>query len=277
MVSQKKIDEFEIFLNNLEINFDVIGLTETHLNSVSERYTSIKDYKSFFNSRRKRSWGGVALLLQPHLTCKHRPDLDVFLEGVLESLFVEITDKGKNVIIGVVYRPPNSDTTVFCSKINEILSKIKNEKLHLMGDFNLDLLKSEQHQPTADFLNDLSGKGLQPLISLPTRITSVTSTIIDNIFTNDFYRPISSGLLLTPISDHFPVFTLLGKTGFSTDKRPRYILRRNMGIRNKEKFRSWVEHGVRPLQLAQHQQLRMPLVSEMNFGMPTIDFSPKRK
>ena len=111
-----------------------------------------------------------------------------------------------------------------------------------MGDFNLDLLKSQQHQPTADFLSELNSKGLHPLISLPTRITSITSTLIDNIFTNDFYRPISSGMIITPISDHLPVFSLLGKTGLSSDGRPRYILRRNMGLKNKESFRNWVDN-----------------------------------
>ena len=47
-----------------------------------------------------------------------------------------------------------------------------------------------------------------PLINLPTRITRDTATIIDNIFTNNLTSPEGSlrGILVTDISDHFPVF-----------------------------------------------------------------------
>ena len=51
----KKIDDLEIFLDTLQFKFDVIGITETHLNSLTEKYTKLKNYKSFYNSRNKNS------------------------------------------------------------------------------------------------------------------------------------------------------------------------------------------------------------------------------
>ena len=45
-----------------------------------------------------------------------------------------------------------------------------------------------------------------PLITRPTRITSHTKTLIDNIFANQFRDHPRSGLLFTEISDHLPVF-----------------------------------------------------------------------
>ena len=63
---------------------------------------------------------------------------------------------------------------------------------------------------------------------------------IDNIFTTDYHRPISSGLLITDISDHFPIFSLLGNTGFHDNQRPTYILKRNFSQENKKKFRDWL-------------------------------------
>ena len=110
-----------------------------------------------------------------------------------------------------------------------------------MGDFNLDLIKSEHHSATGKFLDDMNSVGLHPLIALPTRITPKSATLIDNIFTNDFCRPISSGLIYTSISDHFPVFSILGGPEGCIGAGPQYKLKRKMGIGNFERFRKWVK------------------------------------
>ena len=54
-----------------------------------------------------------------------------------------------------------------------------------MGDFNINILNSQSHQPTNEFINLMLSNSLYPLISKPTRITSSTATLIDNIFTNN--------------------------------------------------------------------------------------------
>ena len=48
--------------------------------------------------------------------------------------------------------------------------------------------------------------GLYPLIDKPTRITDHSATLIDNIFTNELDSKINSGLLISDISDHLPIF-----------------------------------------------------------------------
>ena len=50
--------------------------------------------------------------------------------------------------------------------------------------------------------------GLYPLIIKPSRISDVSATLINNIFTNEAVNDISSGVLVTDISDHLPVFAL---------------------------------------------------------------------
>ena len=110
-----------------------------------------------------------------------------------------------------------------------------------MGDFNLDLMKSDHHPATGGFLSEMNSVGFHPLISLPTRITSTSATLIDNIFTNDFCRPISSGLVFTSISDHLPIFAIFGDSGHNLETGPQYTLKREMGIKNKERFRNWVQ------------------------------------
>ena len=46
------------------------------------------------------------------------------------------------------------------------------------------------------------------MITRPTRITSHTATLLDNILANKFFDHLRSGLLITDISDHLPVFLI---------------------------------------------------------------------
>ena len=57
--------------------------------------------------------------------------------------------------------------------------------MYLCGDFNINLLNSESHNGTKDFIEMLYSLGLYPLIDRPSRITSNSATLIDNIFTNE--------------------------------------------------------------------------------------------
>ena len=175
------------------------------------------------------------------MTFKRRTDIDVFEEGVFESIFVEVNGTGGSFIVGVIYRPPDSNMARFQSSLETVLNKVKDKRSYLMGDFNLDLIKSDHHSATGKFLSDMNSMGFHPLISIPTRITPTSATLIDNIFTNDFCRPISSGLVFTSISDHLPAFAIFGEAGFSLETGSRFALKRQMGASNKEIFRIWVK------------------------------------
>ena len=72
----------------------------------------------------------------------------------------------------------------------------------LIGDFNADLLKYHHNDNVADFLGAMYSKLLLPNISNPTRITSTSATLIDNIFTNNYDNIFMSGNLVTTFSDH---------------------------------------------------------------------------
>ena len=82
-----------------------------------------------------------------------------------------------------------------------------------MGDFNVDLLKLEAHGPTSDYMGEFTSGGFYPLVSLPTRLTDTTATLIDNIWTNNLVAKMGSGLVTVKISDHLPIFAFVGGTG----------------------------------------------------------------
>ena len=58
------------------------------------------------------------------------------------------------------------------------------------------------------FFYCMYGLGLYPLIDRPSRITTHSCTLIDNIFTNQINYSIRSGLLMNDITDHLPIFAL---------------------------------------------------------------------
>ena len=75
-----------------------------------------------------------------------------------------------------------------------------------MGDFNINILKSQSHRPSNDFINHMIFNSLYPLIAKQTRITSSTATLIDKIFTNNLEHSMNSGILYTDLSNHLPIF-----------------------------------------------------------------------
>ena len=70
--------------------------------------------------------------------------------------------------------------------LNTLLDKLskENKQVFLLGDFNINLLNYNDHQPTNEFLDSLASNSFIPYILQPTRITSHSKTLTDNIFSN---------------------------------------------------------------------------------------------
>ena len=87
------------------------------------------------------------------------------------------------------------DKTNF-EKFNNILSPISkaNKDRYMMEDFNLSLLQYNYHVPTQEFIDSLFSHAFLPLISNPTRLTSYSVTLIDNIFINNLAHNVLEAL-----------------------------------------------------------------------------------
>ena len=68
----------------------------------------------------------------------------------------------------------------------------------------------------------LIGDGFFPKITLPTRISERSSSLIDNIFTNDSEEKETAGILLNHLSDHQIIFTYIEKLSY-IEKLPKFI------------------------------------------------------
>ena len=128
----------------------------------------------------------------------------------LESTFIEICNTKKtNIITGCIYKHPSMNTNEFNDDyLNELLDKLskENKTIFLFGDFNINLLNYDIHSPTNEFLDFLSSHYFLPHILQPSRVTTNSKTLIDNIFSNMAVPNIISGNLTASISDHLPQF-----------------------------------------------------------------------
>ena len=104
-----KFDSFKNLIKTLNIPFQIIGLTETWLNDSNMNDYNLEKHTYISSNRSKRKGGGVGLYVSNQLDFKIRNDLTKNLEDIIETVFIEIlTNVGKNIIIGVIYRPPKN-------------------------------------------------------------------------------------------------------------------------------------------------------------------------
>ena len=98
-----------------------------------------------------------------------------------------------------------------CNYLHKLLENISKEQesVFLLVDFNVNLLNYNEHNQTNELLDSLASNSLTPLILQPTRITSHTNTLIDNIFSNVVDPDIILGNLTATISDHLPQFSII--------------------------------------------------------------------
>ena len=141
------------------------------------------------------------------------------IDNCAEAVSVEITLKnGKKVIICCIYRAPNTELDQLSEFINNVCRNIRNKTVYMCGDFNVDLLQYDKHNATNNFIDQLYSLGLHPLITRPTRITSHSKTLIDNIFTTNLSSIIQCGLIINDMSDHLPIFQITECTHFKCSK-----------------------------------------------------------
>ena len=210
------------------VTFDVITFCETWLDDNLSPATEFTNYTPVFKHKKSvKEGGGLAAYLRDGLEHTVRNDLSFDTEVLekFDGLFIELTTL--NIVIGIIYRTPryNSVTELTSHLIQKInIIKRENKDIILTGDFNIDLMKYSrpQHDETTDFLDQMLVNNLLPKVTIPTRETETSSTLIDHIFTNINQSKCIAGTLKTDISDHFSNF-FITKTHSQNLNRPHFV------------------------------------------------------
>ena len=156
----------------------------------------------------------ISLYVKKSISYKVRTKL-AFQTNDFESLVIEfdknIFSSKKNIIVCIFYRSPNSSLKLFNEKLDNILDIIHREKkyCYIIGDFNVNCINdfSDVTLYSQQFINMFLSHYYLKLITIPTRVTQSSATLLDNIYTTD---PMSgqNGVLTSDFSDHFSIFTI---------------------------------------------------------------------
>jgi len=237
---QCHIDELKSLITLLDHPFDVICITETRLHDQNSLSNIQIDGYDFIHTPTATRCGGAGIYIKSSLEYENLNNLSACHENISESIFVEIKNTHKkNIVVGCIYRHHTPIQTFISEYFNNLLIKASKSKkvFALLGDFNIDLSKYGTHTDTEIFYDLLSSSGFRPLILQPTRVTSTSATLIDNIFTNNLECFSKGGNITCAISDHFLQFSQIDIFDRQQYKgMPKYA--RNWRIFNKNEFES---------------------------------------
>ena len=113
-------------------NIDILGLSETKLcDDLDDGEIDIPSYEALL-----KFGGGVAFYVASHLRAQryHNPDC-----ASIESLWLKLSLKGEEYLIGVVYRPP-SVTSDYWTQLRQSWDVLSPDNTIILGDFNADPL-----------------------------------------------------------------------------------------------------------------------------------------
>ncbi|KAL7374674.1 hypothetical protein ABVT39_005135 [Epinephelus coioides] len=194
--------------------FNIIAISETRINVDKGVDFELDGYELSYINRENKSGGGVAVYVDISLNYRVVQNMSTATDNLFECITIEICkEKNKNVIISCIYRAPGANTELFSNWIEASFARMNQKVVFICGDINIDLPNPNEHKLTDKFINTMYSLSsfkqfFYPKITRPSRITSHSSTIIDNIFTNDTENNTVSRLLINDISDHLPVFTV---------------------------------------------------------------------
>ena len=140
---------------------------------------SLPGYYFVFESTNS-SHGGAGCFISNDIPFKCRSDLNMTLSGSLESIFIELTlTKTTSLVCGCIYRHPHMSINGFNDNyMNVLLENIKkeNKSCILMGDFNIDLMRSAANNAISNFLETMSSSFFATYILQPTHVTLKSKT-----------------------------------------------------------------------------------------------------
>ena len=144
--------------------------------------------------------------------------------------------------LALTFMVPNTNIDLFIEDFNALIEPLKTSyKLILLGDYNIDLLKNNNHKNKFEIC--LQSNYLMPTIFSATRVefkelenkVTSTETLIDNIFINNNIG-YQSGIIETDISDHYSTFIIVPNITLDSQTEPDKLSNRLINQFHKRKF-----------------------------------------
>lgn len=203
-----KLQDLICSLGEIGIELDFILLCETFVpNNLSQQF-KIPNYNMVFRNRENKPRGGVLIYIHKRYQFKELDDASVFVQGEFESIFAEVEHNREKLIVGEIYRIPNTNTNISLARYESVIQQLSSYKHPIIigTDQNFNFMKLDVHGKTKELFNHFTTNGLIPTITKPTRITYNSATLIDNLYIplNELNQA-KSAILINDMSDHLPI------------------------------------------------------------------------
>ena len=245
-----KFDNLFAIINNLSNSghfFGAICLQETWLTGNADlSLLQIPGYKLIHQGRKCTRHGGLIIYLSETYSYKTRnmyPDSDAW-EG--QFIDVEGGNLRRTLTLGNIYRPPhhnnnNESISKFIAELSPIIEALQKENTYasLVGDFNINLLQINEREIYEEYLDLMCTNNFYPKISLPTRYSKNSCSLIDQMFCKVPLKEdieFSSSIIVSRISDHFPCIANLKILKRDT-KHPKFTHARPMNDHAIQRFK----------------------------------------
>ena len=222
-----KFDNFFAIINRLSslgIFFGAICLQETWLTANADlSLLQMPGYKLIHQGHICSKHGGLLIYLNNDFRYDQRTLYKH--SDIWEGLFIDVSGPSLNrpLTIGNIYRPPhdnnnNENISKFIAELSPIIDLLQSENKYatVVGDFNINLLQINEREKYSEFFDMMCTNSFFPKITLPTHYGTHSCSLIDQMFCKVPHKQeidISSSIIISRISDHFPCIVNLRTPG----------------------------------------------------------------
>ena len=148
--------------------------------------------------------GGVGIWVRDNI--EYQEMSSPFTSKQIESATIKLPKL--NTIIMNIYRP-FGNTQTFITELYEHIKSVRKDfsrfNICVVGDFNINLLTDSLD--SRSLIETMTLEGFIQSVTLPTRITESTKTLIDHVFSRS-RRKVHTDVIATGLSDHEMTFTI---------------------------------------------------------------------
>ena len=201
--SLKANNNFDHVSIDLAGSYDIIVLTETWLTKDDNRDNfHLPGYQAPIRLDRAiepLGYGGIIIWVKNDIAYKRRKDLE---DKNIEMVWLEVRAGNNKFLLCSLYRANSNTDFTFWDRLQDNIDNIScrhSNKIMMIGDLNADL--STPHGAKMKHFTECNDLTIH--VNTPTRITSTSATILDQIISN-FPRELSEVKIESPVgsSDH---------------------------------------------------------------------------
>ena len=218
--NQNNFESYQELLQNFNCLPNILCISETRLKRGLITANILPPSYDFIQQDIPTNSVGVAMCINNVKEYEQINDLYLNIEGC-DDIWIKLCQS--NVIVSAIYRHPESNIDDFTIALNTTYEKLSDKLFYALGDLNIDTSCKPLNNKMYDFLNMLATNCSSQIVTLSTRVTQTTSTIIDHILPNDHIRLYTPGVIRTDLSDPFPTVCVVSK--HSTTSKPTPIYR----------------------------------------------------